>query len=145
MYPKAKKSNFSITGTVFDRWTKFAPGIVCLLAVEFLWPFLGSGPLYTEVSRDILENCSKNWYLNVLFITNWNHVLDNCINHTFYSSIDLQLFALGAIAVYLLNRNRRIGLAFCALMIVLDFVIVGVVSHKYETDPTMAAYPIRVQ
>ncbi|KAI1303636.1 hypothetical protein HDE_02093 [Halotydeus destructor] len=144
LYPEAKKANFSVVGVVYDRWQRFVPGIICLLAMEFLWPLVGSGPLYTEVANDLMDDCSKYWYRNLLFILNWHHVLDNCINHTFYSSIDLQLFALGAVAVHLLHRKRKLGIYFCGLMIALDMIIVAVVSWYYETDPTMAAYPVQV-
>ena len=117
-------------------------GILCLLAIEFMWPLVGSGPIYSHVADDLLENCSNNWYLNVLFITNYNPVLKNCVNHTFWSSIDFQLFLLGLLIIACMRISMRLGIAAIAFFAAADFLVTGVMAHLYQTTYALAAHPL---
>src|SRR5689334_12087711 len=97
------------------------PAIACLVCLEFLWPFSGSGPMFTSYANTIHKNCKAHWLSNLLFINNWNNAIENCVNHTFYSSIDMQLFAIGAVVIYIMQRRRLVGFFLCGLLILADF------------------------
>lgn len=37
-----------------------------------VYPFLGSGPIYPHFAKEeFVNNCSKYWYTNILFISNF--------------------------------------------------------------------------
>lgn len=42
-----------------------------MTALELLWLFTGNGPLFTRVATFITNKCTKNWWLNLLFINNY--------------------------------------------------------------------------
>jgi len=145
VYPALKKGKAKPISLIINRWLRNAPGMLCLLSLEFLWPLAGSGPLYTFVGQDILDNCHANWYRNVLFFTNYNPVMENCMNHTFWSSIDFQLFILGVVIMMVLARNRTLGITLIVLAGLGDFLVSGIIAHVYQTTHAMAAHPITVE
>lgn len=140
----AKKGNFNAPKLIAKRFLKFAPGVACLIAVEFLWPLVGSGPIFTYIADKQSQICANNWWRNVFFITNWHDVRENCVTHTFWSAIDMQLFLLGLIAVALTVRNVKWGIAFAVTLSVLDLVIDVYLTHVHDLRATLAAYPADV-
>ena len=145
LYPIIKKGKAKFTSLVFNRFIRNAPGILCLLSIEFLWPVAGSGPLYTLAGKEIHENCQENWYRNVLFFTNYNPIMKNCMNHTFWSSIDFQLFILGIIVMFVLSRRFYLGISLIFATGIIDFLVTGIIAHVYQTTHAMAAHPITVE
>lgn len=107
-----------------------------------MWPFVGAGPIYTYVADDIVENCSNNWYLNVFFITNYNPVLKNCVNHTFWSSIDFQLFLMGLLIIACMRKSLKLGIAMIGFFAAIDFGVTGIMAHIYQTAHGLAAHPL---
>lgn len=142
IYPLILKRKAKTSSLIFQRWLRNVPGMLCLLSLEFLWPVAGSGPLYTYVGKDILNNCHENWFRNVFFFTNYNPVMKNCMNHTFWSSIDFQLFILGVLVMVVLSRNTVLGILFIVAVGLTDFLVTGIVAHVYDTAHAMAAHPI---
>lgn len=55
---------------------RFAPALAVLTAFEFLWPLAGNGPIFSRVANFILNKCTKNWWLNLLFINNALDAID---------------------------------------------------------------------
>ncbi|KAI1293527.1 Nose resistant to fluoxetine protein 6 [Halotydeus destructor] len=102
---------------VVNKWLKFMPSIMSLVAFDLIWPILGNGPLYTQAGSSILDKCSRNWWRNLLFISNTSPALDACAAHTYYASINLQLFILGLGVVYLLTRSLIAGTLATVAMI----------------------------
>jgi hypothetical protein len=145
IYPSLVKRKVNSSTLIKERWLRNAPGMLCLLALEFLWPIAGSGPLYTFVANDILDDCHENWYRNVFFFTNYNPVMKNCMNHTFWSSIDFQLFILGVFILFVLARSKGFGITLLVVTGLADFIITGIIAKVYDTAHAMAAHPISVE
>ena len=72
VYPMARSGNLSYSSFITQRFLKFIPGLGFLICFEFLWPFVGDGPLYSFESDDIVQDCSKTWWTNLLFISKWS-------------------------------------------------------------------------
>lgn len=138
LYPMAKSKKLPYLAAIFDRFARFLPAMVSLTALEFLWHMVGSGPFFTRVAEFNNNRCRKNWWLNFLFMNNYFiRAIDICGGHSFYSSVDLQLFILGLICVFIFTKSNRAGLAFCILMIFLGNYKTYVYAVKYETTGSM--------
>lgn len=129
---------------IVDRWIRNAPGVLCYIALELVWPLAGTGPLYTFVGNDVIDNCASNWWRNVLFITNYNPVSQNCANHTFWSSVDFHLFIVGLIVIFTLKKSRTLAILLMLTLVTIDFAYTGYTSVKYNTTHSMATFPISV-
>lgn len=139
-----RKNTPSYFMQILDRWLRNAPGVLALISIEFLWPLAGSGPLHTHVAEDIIENCSTNWYQNIFFIMNYNPVAKNCANHTFWSSVDFQLFCLGLLVIAAFKKSNILGYLLFATITFIDFGLTGYYAVKHDTTHAMATYPIHV-
>ncbi|KAI1293664.1 hypothetical protein HDE_06431 [Halotydeus destructor] len=125
----------SLLKNIFFRWLRFMPAILSAVAIDLLWPLYGSGPMFTELSTNVVNNCGNNWWKNVLLINNYDRLNDLCLTQTWYAAADFQLFALGAIAIFLIQLNKNAGLVFCYLMIFAGMLIPGAKAYLYNYAP----------
>lgn len=70
-------NRFNYRLAVLTKWLRYMPSIAALVALDLLWPLFGDGPIYSQLSEFILNKCSKNWWKNLLFISNHDPALDN--------------------------------------------------------------------
>ena len=108
---------------------------------------MGSGPFYKRVATFNLEKCSKNWWRNLLFINNYSiGAVDICGGHTFWSSVDFQLFVFGLAAIYVFNRSVKAGFIVIAVSSTLANVKILYNSYVFETTPNLfIPFPISVK
>ena len=138
VYPMAVTGKLSYSFAIIDRFIRFLPAMISLTALEFLWPLTGSGPFFKRVAAFNLDKCSRNWWLNLLFINNYFiDGIDICGGHSFYSSVDMQLFVIGIAGVYIFARSARNGIAFSLTMIVLGSVKTAHTSIVHDTTGTL--------
>ncbi|KAI1303644.1 hypothetical protein HDE_02075 [Halotydeus destructor] len=117
--PVIRKGKFNYLQAVKDRWLKFVPIIMALVAMEIVWPLIGAGPYYTRVANHLLTKCTNNAWMNFVFINNFKSAPENCAPHLFYSSIELQLFILAIGVVYVTVKRPRLGVSIIIGLIVL--------------------------
>jgi hypothetical protein len=97
------------------------PLLLCLIAIEFMWPLVSSGPLYTRVAKHVLRDCDNNWWKHIALIGN-DSIEEGCIGHTFFTSVNLQLTILGLFLIHVLHKNKQLGLIISAFLCVGTFV-----------------------
>lgn len=136
LYPLLVKTcgKLNIGGAIFDRWARFMPPVMSIVALEFCFPLLGVGPMYQKISTNILTRCSKNWIYNVFFVSNFLTANEICAPHTFYSSIDLQLFILGCAAILLLYHRPKTGICVCLGMALGGMVYTFKIAKYHQTQ-----------
>jgi len=140
LYPMITKNGpkkFPYVMAIVDRYIRFLPSIMAVVALEFVWPLMFDGPFFKRVSTFVLEKCSRSWWWNLTFVQNWFPVLDICGGHTFFSAVDMQLFILGLIAMYILVKSVPRGFVFCTTLSILAALRVMYNGYKFETTMTM--------
>lgn len=111
------------------RWLRFGPPLIALMAIDFVWPLFGSGPMFTELSAINTKNCINNALPTALMVNNWSTPMEMCLVHTWcvtncdwsysfqmsrrYISAEFQLFVIGMFAMWLLGKKPTLGVAFC--------------------------------
>ena len=115
-----KKKQFNYVSSIVDKYFRHAPAIFGLLVLEFLFPLLFSGPLYSLQSEYAYNKCADMWYRNILLIGNIGNTngLETCISHTFYSAVDFQLHLIGILIVNMLIKTPRKGIIISASLVV---------------------------
>ena len=53
------------------RWLRFTPGLFGVVMLHFLWPLLGSGPMWKERTEALMKPCYSSWWQNFLYVNNW--------------------------------------------------------------------------
>ncbi|KAJ4446695.1 hypothetical protein ANN_13392, partial [Periplaneta americana] len=75
---------------------------------------MGSGPLWNQVIKHHGDLCQNNMWKNFLYIHNYFGVEDMCLTHTHQLAMDMQLFVVSPVFIYLLWRSRRLGMIVIA-------------------------------
>nr|XP_018899951.1 PREDICTED: nose resistant to fluoxetine protein 6-like [Bemisia tabaci] len=103
-----QKKRVNLVMVFFYRWLRIVPLYALVIAFyTFVMPSLGEGPVWNRfVERDVAY-CRKNWWLNLLFINNYVHSDQLCMIHSWYLSVDMQLFILTSfIAVFIFHHQK---------------------------------------
>ncbi|CRK86532.1 CLUMA_CG000223, isoform A [Clunio marinus] len=112
---------FRLLQVLILRYLRYLPilGILLMFSASSLPQFFASGPLFFIIRQRRIK-CSQTWWSTLLFIQNFVHVNDSCMNYAWYLAVDLQLFLLATVFTYLLwlfgkKFLRIIFLVICSL------------------------------
>jgi peptidoglycan/LPS O-acetylase OafA/YrhL len=76
--------------------------------------YIIDGPFVGNMTSEV-RKCHKWWWSSLLFIQNYMNLKENCLNHTWYLSVDWQLFLVTPVIVGML---WKFGRKFLVVMIV---------------------------
>ncbi|KAI1299365.1 hypothetical protein HDE_03778 [Halotydeus destructor] len=144
LYPRIARGPVKLGNVLkllFDKWSRTVPLIMGLIALEFVWPLIGSGPLFKMASDFTVSNCYKYWLLNVLQVGNWSPAIEKL----FHSSVDFQLFAMAVPLTLLLTRKPRLGLALSAILTLGSSIYVAYIVQLKQIIPNFVARDASVQ
>ena len=87
---KAVNSNtINYVAAVFDRWIRYMPSIMVMVAIDIVWPFFGDGPMHTQVSKHLVGKCTRNAWMNFFMIGNMKSAPENV--SLFYQNLMLMI------------------------------------------------------
>ncbi|XP_015785670.1 nose resistant to fluoxetine protein 6 [Tetranychus urticae] len=111
------RGRLSFIQYIVVRYLRTTPTVIASILLIFIWPRLGSGPLFRELATKQTDNCIKHWWRNLLYINNYQHIFDMCSPATWYLSSDFQLYAISYLPIVLLHRRPKLGLLTCFMYI----------------------------
>ncbi|XP_052903397.1 O-acyltransferase like protein-like [Anopheles moucheti] len=68
---------------------------------------VGEGVLYKLVAEELLDACHTSWWSALLYVQNYVHYEKMCFAHTWYLSVDMQLYIVSPLLIYLLWRYGK--------------------------------------
>lgn len=97
---KITTGSLNVFTSIFQRYVKIIIAVSIALSAEFIFPLLGDGPIFKMLSQRFIHDCDANW---------WRHfILDvhtpgtrSCAIHMFYGSMEVKLFILGLLALWI--------------------------------------------
>ncbi|XP_058814438.1 nose resistant to fluoxetine protein 6-like [Topomyia yanbarensis] len=101
------------------RYLRLTPAFAALLLfIVGLYPRLGAGPLWGSSLKITVDFCNKYWWSALLYVQNYVNPNEMCLGHSWYLSVDMQLFLLSPLVVYPLWRwGRRVLIVVAALIL----------------------------
>lgn len=70
--PLMRQAKFSYVNFIIHRLIRLVPAYAGLVALNFLWPLISSGPVWLVKGRDFIQYPCENYlWTNFLFINNW--------------------------------------------------------------------------
>jgi len=103
-----EKKQLNIVRMIWRRYIRYTPVLAALvLGAASIFRFTLNGPLYLDMLRD---NCINNWWWALLHIQNYLPESEMCVNHSWYLSVDFQLFVISPFIIFLIHKygNRCI-------------------------------------
>lgn len=145
MFPLAKAKKLPYVWAFVDRLFKFLPAMAAVVAVELIWPILGSGPLYTRYTEFNLKRCMGSGWANLLLVSNWIESIEMCAPQTYFASLVMQLFLLSLLVTKMLMKSERKGTSLCWILIIATNIWTGVNAWRYNLTPTLFHYYPKAQ
>ncbi|KAJ8909464.1 hypothetical protein NQ315_011233 [Exocentrus adspersus] len=150
-YFKAKHQGlkFNIYQFYIHRYLRLTPALAALiLVITTLAPYMGTGPLWDNVTTTLVKPCQRYWWTTLLYIQNYaNEDFVLCLGHSWYLSVDMQLYIVSPLILIPLWRYSKIGvgviitciIVFIAVPFSIAYVtqIPALVTNLYALDSYM--------
>ncbi|XP_031627930.1 nose resistant to fluoxetine protein 6-like [Contarinia nasturtii] len=112
------KGKINIPLLYFHRYLRLTP----LLGVSFLFTmsllkFFGSGPLWPMLIDISSSQCSIYWWSTLLYVQNYVNPNKICFAHSWYLSVDMQLFVISPAIVYLIYKLKIKAMPILSLLV----------------------------
>lgn len=95
----------------FHRYWRMTPLMLVVIGLcANVLPYIGGGPRWAESISTYDMTCQKNWWINALYLQNFINTPQMCLNHTWFSAVDMQFYIISPIILLVLYKNRTFGL-----------------------------------
>lgn len=138
---KGEKIKFA--NEIFNRYTRLIPNVAFLtIFMIFIFPILGSGPLWPMLIDYQANLCRQTWWRNILMMQNLMDFDEICMMHTHHIATDFQLSMFGPvitamiIAFPILMTSLVVGAVF-------GIALLKFVKSYYEDVVVFIAFQVR--
>ncbi|XP_049698840.2 O-acyltransferase like protein [Helicoverpa armigera] len=127
--PKKQLSITMLPRCLMHRIARISPLYLFVLgAATSWWAQGGAGPLWPPLMLAEVARCRHKWWTQALFLDNFLQTHDKCLIHTWFLTVDMQLYVVSAILTLVLGRwpraALRILLALTLCVVVANFAII---------------------
>ena len=101
--------------------------------------YMGEGPSWNDSTVMFDSWCRKNWWINMMFLHNFINRKNMCLSHSWYSAVDMQLFLLAQIIMFILIRRPKIGLTLIGFCLAASLIITAALTviHHLPAVPLL--------
>lgn len=145
LQPLIEENRLNFKIAIFDRWIRFAPVVLAITCMDFVWPLILNGPFHSRVASWISNKCGNNWWWNIPLISIFFPALEICAPHTYYASVDLMMFLLGLAVITLLVKKPFLGVLTSTAMMALGVSLMMYYTALFEVPPAVMLNHIRAQ
>ncbi|XP_058454323.1 nose resistant to fluoxetine protein 6-like [Malaya genurostris] len=134
-----KKRKLNLPLMYVHRYLRLTPALAALVLLSAtLLKYFGSGPFWSGSAVATLSDpCEKYWWSALLYVQNYVNPTEICLGHTWYLSVDMQLYVLSPLIIYPLWRwGRKILIA----IVILILLSMGCVFATYRVNDLRLAY-----
>uniref|UniRef100_L7LX95 Nose resistant-to-fluoxetine protein N-terminal domain-containing protein n=1 Tax=Rhipicephalus pulchellus TaxID=72859 RepID=L7LX95_RHIPC len=117
------------------RMTPLMMAVIAFCAV--LLPYCGDGPRWKESIATYDLTCKANWWVNAMYLQNFIHRTEMCLNHTWYSAVDFQFYFVSPVVIIFLYRRPQLGM----LLIAVSVIASGCYTAAYTAIYDLPAAP----
>ncbi|KAF5288412.1 hypothetical protein FQR65_LT12025 [Abscondita terminalis] len=128
-----KNGKFNLFVYYVHRYLRLTPALAALVLFE-VGPlkYLYSGPYWPELISYTSHFCSQYWWKTLLYINNYD--MNQCVRHSWYLSVDMQLYVISPVILLLLHRKPNLGLSLISLLTVGSMAISFAITWIYNVD-----------
>uniref|UniRef100_A0A182LXU7 Nose resistant-to-fluoxetine protein N-terminal domain-containing protein n=1 Tax=Anopheles culicifacies TaxID=139723 RepID=A0A182LXU7_9DIPT len=115
------------------RYLRLTPALAALVLFSAtLMKYTGSGPFWDGAMALTEDGCQQYWWSALLYVQNYVNPQKVCLGHTWYLSVDMQLYLVAPFLIYPLWRWGRRTLCVIVALIVASMVTVFVLFFVYH-------------
>jgi peptidoglycan/LPS O-acetylase OafA/YrhL len=124
----SKKGRLSLKAFILHRLLRTMPLAVASIAFILSFPIVPQevGPMVKYIQQNMTGNCLQNAWKELLFVSNYDFVLEACNPISWFSSADFQMYLLNFVTLLFLYKKPNIGV----FMIISQFFL-GIIFHYF--------------
>lgn len=118
----------------FHRYLRYTPAFAALILFTVsLMKFMGNGPVFDFEKNE--PHCRTNWYWALLYVQNYVAPNKQCLDFSWYLSVDFQMFLISPLLIYpVLKWGWKKTLWMFPLLILLSQAYTFVITYKHEFE-----------
>ncbi|XP_063822757.1 O-acyltransferase like protein-like [Ostrinia nubilalis] len=124
-----------------NRILRMFPILAAMVLIEASFLHRTTDGPYWNVMTTNVNDCRTNWWSTLLFIQNWVNPLNQCLYHTWYLAVDMQLHIASPIILFWILGQRSFS-AWCAMVASLVAAIVGATTYNFINNFQSAVIPL---
>ncbi|KAK5643896.1 hypothetical protein RI129_007741 [Pyrocoelia pectoralis] len=130
-----RKKPFNIFKFYLHRYLRLTPVLfVIIIFVVTLLNHVSYGPLWNRfINMKIINPCEKVWWKSLLYVQNYQGQVI-CLLHTWYLSVDWQLYIISPVFLLLLSNSPKRAMCGIIALIVCNIVIDFLISWHFELN-----------
>ncbi|XP_063584823.1 nose resistant to fluoxetine protein 6-like [Penaeus indicus] len=136
-----RTGKFNVILYFVHRLLRLMPAIalVCLFMASLL-EYIVTGPYAYDVIPDIQSSCSKFWWRDTFFVSNFFTPLVlgpryQCMDQCWYTCVDSQLYLVAPLFILPLYFCPRAGKVWLYFITITSLVIPGAIIYAYDLPP----------
>lgn len=120
-----QKKCFNVSLYYLHRYVRLTPVLAVMVLMQLsLIEHIGSGPLWDKGNKYLTELCQENWWSALLYVQNYVSDYRMCVGHSWYLSVDMQLFWISPLLLLPLTKWPQKW----NLLLLCSFIIGGIVT-----------------
>ncbi|XP_022648446.1 nose resistant to fluoxetine protein 6-like [Varroa destructor] len=125
-----------ITTIFIRRYIRLVIPILVVVCFSMLMPLWADSP---NDKRSLFEvyarRCPQNWWSILALSSNFMGADGMCLGHSWYVSVDMQVFLVASIVCIIILSNPRVGLTFTAVLTLASCLWIAINTYVYEYSP----------
>ncbi|CAG9835423.1 unnamed protein product [Diabrotica balteata] len=134
-------TSYTIIKHYLHRYIRLTPALIGVIIVTAtLLKYTGSGPKWPLINSVSQEGCQKYWWSTILYIHNEMYLDNMCIAHTWYLSVDTQLYLLSPLIFYMLKKHTKLTVVCLVLGILASTAVTFVRGYRDDMPEVTNRY-----
>uniref|UniRef100_A0A6P7FQC7 Nose resistant to fluoxetine protein 6-like n=1 Tax=Diabrotica virgifera virgifera TaxID=50390 RepID=A0A6P7FQC7_DIAVI len=127
---------------VVARYLRLTPLYAfCIFYQATLLYHMGNGPLWEPVLGQEREDCRKNWWTGILYVSNLIDSEHMCMVQSWYLACDFHFFLLALVLIYILHKNTRCGILVTILCMLATIYTTFSIIYVYQRPAFLRFLP----
>nr|XP_029732450.1 nose resistant to fluoxetine protein 6-like isoform X2 [Aedes albopictus] len=132
---------FLLKATVY-RYVRLTPVYAYVILLHATWLVrMQDGPRWKLGVETERAFCRRNWWTNLLYVNNYVHADQPCVQQGWYLGCDYQLFMLGSLLMILIMKFRRFTKFIVSIAIILAYLIPALFIYIQEMEGVFLVTP----
>lgn len=136
-----EKGELNIGRMIWRRYLRYTPALAAMILFVFsLAKFFATGPF--DVMESLIGPCRNSWWVALLHVQNYLPWENLCLNHTWYLSVDFQLFIISPFIIWFIHKFGRKMLVLPGILLMVTIIytisisaVLGIKMPHTSIDP----------
>ncbi|KXJ81468.1 hypothetical protein RP20_CCG019556 [Aedes albopictus] len=124
------------------RYVRLTPVYAYVILLHATWLVrMQDGPRWKLGVETERAFCRRNWWTNLLYVNNYVHADQPCVQQGWYLGCDYQLFMLGSLLMILIIKFRKFTNFIVSIAIILAYLIPALFIYIQEMEGVFLVTP----